>query len=119
VTVASHGFPLGEETVYHPELDRSVISDIKYRVDETDIALLKLQDRVMFENKSFQSLTQPADIEFTQVARLHEDLHINDPLQIDNPFTGYMESLYFGTELRRCVPDDSPDHKKVHWTIRL
>jgi hypothetical protein len=117
VTVASHGFPLGEETVYHPDPDGSIIGDIKYRLDETDIALLKLRDGVVFENKSFQSLTQPTDMEFTQVARPHEDLHIGDPLQMDNPFTGCIESSYFGTELRR-VPDDSPD-PKFHWTLQL
>lgn len=47
VTVASHRFPLGEETVYHPVPAGSVIGDIKYRLDETDIALLKLRDGVV------------------------------------------------------------------------
>lgn len=36
ITVAQHGFPLGEGTVYHPHLPL-VIREVKYRLSDADI----------------------------------------------------------------------------------
>jgi hypothetical protein len=116
VAVASRGFPLGEETVYHPDPNGTVIGEVKRRLDETDIALLQLRDGIVFENKSFQSSTQPTEVEFTQVITPKDGLRIGDVLRMDNPFTGCIESVYYGTERRR-VPDDSSD-PKFCWTVQ-
>jgi hypothetical protein len=42
ITVASHGFPLDEETVYHPTPSGRVIGKVERCLGETDIALVKL-----------------------------------------------------------------------------
>lgn len=41
LTVVSHGFPLGEETVYHPNSNGVAIADVERRLSYTDIALYR------------------------------------------------------------------------------
>jgi hypothetical protein len=42
MTVASHGFPLGEETVFHPDPNGTIIGVVEKRLSETDIALVTI-----------------------------------------------------------------------------
>lgn len=110
VTVANHGFPLGEETVFHPSPRGTVIGTVERRLGETDLALVRLRDGVIFENKCFQSTSHPTVIEFTQVVESVNELKLGDVLHMDNPFTGHIESVYYGTARRR-IPryENSPE----------
>jgi len=118
MTGASHGFPIGEDTVYHPDPSGTGIGEVKYRLDTTDIALVKLGDGITFENKSFQSSGQPSGVEFTQVVEDIHELEIGTVLSMDTPFTGHVEAAYYGTKWAR-ISNDSPDLKcqwvTQHW----
>lgn len=48
LTVASHGFPLGNETVYHPGANDLVVGTIEKIFEDTDISLAKLRMRIRY-----------------------------------------------------------------------
>ncbi|KAL1979096.1 hypothetical protein VTN96DRAFT_7019 [Rasamsonia emersonii] len=54
VTVASHGFPIGQETVYHPVADRA-IGEVSYRLGDTDVAMASIKPGLTYVNETFES----------------------------------------------------------------
>lgn len=66
VTVAAHGFPLGDEAVYHPSISGGRrIGTIQKRLQNTDIALMKLEPGLHYRNQTFETPLQgipPCDI---------------------------------------------------------
>lgn len=56
VTVASHGFPLGQETVYHPDESGKAVGNVEVRLANSDIALMRLTSRRRYENVTFTTI---------------------------------------------------------------
>jgi hypothetical protein len=116
MTVAGHGFPLGEETVCHPNRNGTIVGEVERRLSGTDIALVRLRNEIVFENKPFQSTQQPAKVEITQIIASPFELEIGEILYMDNPFTGPTESIHFATERRR-VPSDE-NGPQLYWVTQ-
>lgn len=104
ITVAQHGFPVGEETVYHPRLPL-IIGEVKYRLGDTDIALVELSSGVSYTNELFENSEFQARRMTT--VRPCDSLQSAEALYMDTPFTGLAEGCYLYTEMKR-VPIDEP-----------
>lgn len=104
VTVASHGFALGEETVYHPNPNGVAIADVERRLSYTDIALARLKSSFTYRNETFENSTTSTS---TALSRIRSPFELQYPefLYMDNPFTGFAEGQWVATERRR-VPSD-------------
>jgi hypothetical protein len=104
ITVAGHGFPLGEERVYHPSSNGIAIADIEYRLGYGDIALARLRPGFSYQNGSFENTTTSKSTALNQIRNPFE-LNYPEILYMDNPFIGYAEGLWTATERLR-VPSD-------------
>ena len=104
--MAGHGFPLGEERVYHPSSNGIAIADIEYRLGYSSIALARLRPGFSYQNESFENTTTSKSSALNQIRRPFE-LKYPQFLYMDNPFTGYAEGLWIATERLRVpsVPD--------------
>jgi len=104
IQVASHGFPRGEEQVYHPSSNGIVIADVERRLGDSGIALARLRPGFSYQNESFENTITSKS---TALKKIRDPcgLRYGDFLYMDNPFTGYSEGQFLGTEYRR-VPSD-------------
>ncbi|KAI9767362.1 MAG: hypothetical protein M1840_005772 [Geoglossum simile] len=86
MTVASHGFPAGEEAVYHPNSNGVIIGDLEKRLDMTDIALVKLRHQFSYRNETFDSQAGTS----VTLSSIRDPYQLNylELLYMDNPFTG-------------------------------
>lgn len=105
VTVADHGFPLGEETVYHPGPSGQVVGDVVHRIGGTDIALVRLGDGLRYTNETFANPRWPSAKAIREI-RNFERMRVYDSVYMDNPFTGYCEGQYLGTRFTRMPADE-------------
>lgn len=115
ITVAGHGFPLGEERVYHPSSNGIAIADIEYRLGYSDIALARLRPSFSYQNGGFGNTTTSKSSALNQIRNPFE-LRYPEFLYMDNPFTGYAEGLWTATERLR-VPSDE-DVPALTWVRR-
>lgn len=104
ITVAGHGFPLGEERVYHPSSNGIAIADVECRLGYSDIALARLRPGFSYQNESFENTTTSKSSALNQI-RSPFELRYPEFLYMDNPFTGYAEGQWTATERLR-VPSD-------------
>ena len=104
ITVAGHGFPLGEERVHHPSSDGTAIADIEYHLNLSNIALAQLRLDFSYQNESFENTTTSKSPALNQI-RSPSELKYPESLYMDNPFTECAEGLWIATERRR-VPSD-------------
>lgn len=107
VTVAGHGFPLGEERVYHPtSAHLPSIGQVVSRLGGTDIALMKLDDGFSFVNETFD-VKEVAKVPISRI--MNEKTRFGDIVSMNNPFTGYIvgSMLY---EARQRIPTDEEKH---------
>ncbi|KAF8535893.1 hypothetical protein BDD12DRAFT_808204 [Trichophaea hybrida] len=105
VTVCSHRFPLGEETVFHPTGAHSVIGKVTAILGETDISLMKLKKGIKYSADTFGTPTT-GDILLTRLKH-PEHLLIGERVYMDSPFSGHCDGLVSVVE-RKCVPSDEP-----------
>jgi hypothetical protein len=114
MTVASHGFPLQDTDVHHPDPDGPLIGEVVRRIGHTNIALVKLHDNIRFENRTFQNLLQPDGVILSG---------ISDPFAIksfstitmDNPFTGLIDGQFLTKSMVKLYSTDSDEHL---WTVQ-
>lgn len=103
LTVASHGFPLGNERVHHPNANSPAIADVEKIFEDTDISLARLHDGVYYSSQTFSSELSPAvDI---KCLRKPTDLKIGDVLTMNNAFSGYCEGV-FTSVVWRSIPEN-------------
>lgn len=110
ITVASHGFPTGRENVYHPNGNGELLGTVHDRLTDTDIALVRLRSGKTFHNEKFSvSTTDDGILGGTRVGGIKSifDLRRYETVCMNNPFVGYREGIYIGTEMKR-VPADEP-----------
>lgn len=105
VTVADHGFPLGEETVYHPEPSGQIVGQVVRRLGGTDIALVRLETGIQYTNETFASPGSPSGKTVCKI-RNFEEMRIYDFVYMDNPFTGLSKGQYLGTRYKRMPADE-------------
>ena len=105
LTVANHGFPLGEETVYHPNPNGTTIADVEKRLDAMDIALAKLKPGFTYRNETFENSTTSTS---TTLRGIRSPFELNYPefLFMDNPFTRFAEGQWVATERRRLPSNE-------------
>lgn len=115
VTVTTHGFPLGEEKVWHPTAAGAVIGEVRVILEDTDISLVELLDEFFFEAETFGTATNPA---VSLVGfKSSDDVRIGEKVVMDSPFSGRREGLVGRVEFRRAGPE-SPDHA-LHWVTTV
>ncbi|KAI9775992.1 MAG: hypothetical protein M1839_000691, partial [Geoglossum umbratile] len=104
ITVASHGFPAGEEVFYHPNSNGVIIGDLEKRLDMTDIALVKLRPQFSYRNETFDSQASTS----VTLSSIRDPYQLQYPefLFMDNPFTGFAEGTWVATEQRRIPSDE-------------
>ncbi|KAI9795165.1 MAG: hypothetical protein M1816_000187 [Peltula sp. TS41687] len=110
ITVATHGFPDGRATVYHPSNDGEVLGAIHDRLAYTSISLLQLLPGKSFENQTFDALTSDGmDLPGIQVKGFMNPFHLGrySIVSMNNPFVGYVEGVHITAEKRK-VPSDEP-----------
>jgi len=62
---------------------------------------------------SFQNIFNLTGVKFTQIIESPRVMCVGSLLYVDNPFTGYIEGVYYGHELQR-VPADG-NISKTGW----
>lgn len=109
VSVASHGFPAGEENIYHPQHTDFVIGTVENRIAETDIALARLSPGVNYENSTFANVSEPTGI---QLKGFKDPFTIPQfsTLSMDTPFTGMRNPLFLTVSVQRIPNDSSKEH---------
>lgn len=106
ITVASHGYPLGEEKVFHPGPNGQLIGNVQHRLGESDIALARLESGIHYSNETFANVHTPSGTIIRGI-RDWENLQVYSTIHMDNPFTGYATGQYIGTRYKR-IPSDEP-----------
>lgn len=109
MTVASHGFPLEDTDVHHPDPDSPLIGEVVRRIGSTDIALVKLHDNIRFENRTFQNLLEPDGVILSGIS----DPFTIKPFSVmtmDNPFTGLIDGQFLTKYMTKLYSADSDEH---------
>lgn len=113
LTVASHGFPLGNETVYHPNANGQVIGTVEDIFEDTDISLAKLRMGIRYAAQTFGSDLKPS-IDMKSM-RKSAGLLIGDNLTMENSFSGLCEGIFMAS-IWKCIPADGNRHK-LPWVV--
>lgn len=117
MTVASHGFPgeCGTDVTHPLPAGGRSIGELIMEVSHTDIALVKLRDGEIFSNVIFhnENIQEPV-----QLKRLVEskDCRRGDPVVLDSPDTGCIDSIFQLTSYQR-VPTDDPGVPEQQWVF--
>lgn len=102
MTVASDGFPLGNETVHHPNANYPMIGTVEKIIGETDISLVKLYKGYNYTPQTFASELKEA-INITSLRR-PTGLRTGDILSMENAFSGYCEGTFVDT-IWKSIPE--------------
>ncbi|KAL8734989.1 MAG: hypothetical protein Q9166_001114 [cf. Caloplaca sp. 2 TL-2023] len=96
ITVATHGFQQ-DHLVYHPNpTTGTVIGEIIEDLEGTDISIARLAPGLRYVNETFGSGNKPDGIQITGInGGIPPNLHINDDLRMNNPFSGSCEGNVF------------------------
>lgn len=113
LTVASHGFPLGNQTVYHPAANGPIIGTVEKLFEDTDIALAKLRMGIHYVAQTFGSDLKPS-IEMKSL-RKSAGLLIGDTLTMENSFSGLCEGIFMAS-IWKSIPADENPHK-LPWVV--
>ena len=113
LTVASHGFPLGNETVYHPGANGPVVGTVEKIFGDTDISLAKLQKEICYSAQTFGSDLKPS-IELKSL-RGSAGLLIGDYLTMENSFSGLCEGIFMASIWKRIPADENPH--QLPWVV--
>jgi hypothetical protein len=105
ITVASHGFPLGEEQVWHPTGQHRIIGEVKAILGNTDISLMELNAGLTYSTETFGSSTSNG---ITLTGFLGpDDIRQGQLAYLDNPFSGRCDGMVSLVERQR-IPIDEP-----------
>lgn len=116
VTVASQGFPLAQEDVFHPDASGHHVGHVEFRLVNSDIALMRLLPGQRFENSTFSAIASDgSEIPGGPITAIRDPgtLRLGDWVRINNPFCGLRDAVHMGVERRR-LPSDEPV-EKVLW----
>jgi hypothetical protein len=111
ITVASHGFPLGLETVYHPNGSGSRIGEVQKILWDTDISLVSLDEGLTYSCETFNSDIQAGPV--IRGLKRPTDLKIGDSLFMDSAFSGRCEG-FVSRVLWDAIPSDK-DVSELPW----
>ncbi|KAL2825017.1 hypothetical protein BDW59DRAFT_172526 [Aspergillus cavernicola] len=116
MTVAAHGFPGHpfDGNVYHPNSDGKVIGEIIMELTHTDVALVKLNNGIHFENKPFENILLPAAPFPLKESGRANTTRIGDSVYMDSPFSGFVERT-MGAQSMLRVPSDDPNEPIQNW----
>lgn len=109
MTVASHGFPDGDSHVHHPQADGLILGKVIHRIEDTDIALAKVEENIVFENRTFQNQVEPGGV-FLRGIKDPFQLKYFDMISMDNPYTGLIDGQFLTVGLKRA-PSGVPTKK--------
>jgi hypothetical protein len=112
MTVSSHGFPVDDTKVYHPDTKGLEIGNVIHRISDTDIALVKLHDDTTFENQTFQSDDEPEGVLIKNIKDPF-DMRTFDALTMDNAFTGLVDGQFLSVSMQRLPTDQQAQHSWV------
>lgn len=114
MTVASHSFPVSEVNVYQPKQNDN-IGQVDYRIQEADIALVRLRPELEFENRTFSNEADPNGVALKGIRDPFE-LKRFDVLSMDTSFTGLVDAQFLGVSLYR-LPSDAQE--ECCWVTQL
>lgn len=110
LTMASHGFPLGCESVYHPNADGARLCRIHDRLTDSDIALWRISSPQSFHNETFAArLLDGTNNPPQKVGGILDpiDMRAYDEVTMNNPFLGFCIGVHIRVQLTK-VPSDDP-----------
>lgn len=122
LTMASHGFPLGRESVYHPNANGAGLGRVHDRLTDSNIALLRISSSQGFRNETFAArLLDGTNIPPQKICGILDpiDIRTYDEVTMNNPFSGYCIGVHIGVQQTK-VPSDDPaaEHRWIthEWT---
>lgn len=109
LTVATHGFPNGREIVYHPTMVGGPIGDVVRRIPDAGISICKLRPGLPFENETFAGDVLGDTVEGIVIKgiRRTDEMKFYDMVSMNNPFSGYHDGVFVGTQLKRVPIDEA------------
>lgn len=114
LTVASNGFPLGNETVYHPGAANGlVVGTIEKIIEDTDISLAKLRMGIRYSAQTFGSDLK-ASIEMKSM-RKSAGLLTGENLTMENSFSGLCEGIFMAS-IWKCIPAADENLHQLPWS---
>lgn len=113
LTVATNGFPIGREIVYHPSADYMSVGVVQKVFCATDISLVKLHSNIKYSSQTFGSDLHPPQ----QIKSLKKPngLRVGDILSMENPFSGYCEGSVVDA-VWMSIPEDEGE-EALPWVI--
>lgn len=114
MTVSAHGFPIRDTAVYHPSLNGSIIGEVCRRIGDTDIALAKLEENIMFENITFQSDVEPTGVRFRGIKDVFK-MRSFDSLSMENPFVGLIDGQFMTISKTRIFNGQNTSWIEQSW----
>lgn len=108
-TVASHGFPLGSNVVYHPSGNGITIGTIVKRIKDSDVAVARLVPSAQYRNETFAAELEEEFIPATQINGIRKAMDVANytPVSMNNPFSGHRDGLHIGSGLLRVPSDEA------------
>lgn len=85
-------FPYADN-VFHTTAADKQVGQVMMEIAHTDIALVKLDDRYIFENETFESSVDGACPARLRAFKPPRDMQIGDPIYMNNLFSGYSEGI--------------------------
>lgn len=114
MTAPSHAFTVPEEEVFHPDNNGRRVGVCDRYLDDSDIALIKLDPSVTFAETTFEDEAQRGTaMPITGYADL-DRVTIGDQLVMSNPFSGFCTAMHLGIRFQLRIPTDEPV-PKLDW----
>lgn len=115
LTVASNGFPLGNETVYHPGAAKGLVVGIIEKIlKDTDMSLAKLRMGIRYSAQTFGSDLKPS-VEMKSM-RKSAGLLIGENLTMENSVSGLCEGI-FTASIWKCIPAADENLHQLPWVV--
>ena len=102
ITLASHGFPVGQDRIYHPTPQGTLLGTVHTQLGDSDVALLKLPANISSEKETLGTVA--ADrimLDGVLIAAIRDPYRMRscDLISMSNPFSGYRDGLHVGVEM--------------------
>ena len=110
ITLASHGFPFGQDRIHHPNPQGTLLGTVHARLGHSDIALMKFPANIPFENETFGAITADGTrLDGVPIAGVRDPYTMRncDPISMNNPFSGYRDGLHVGVEMKKVPSDEA------------
>ncbi|KAF3491450.1 uncharacterized protein GIQ15_00967 [Arthroderma uncinatum] len=113
LTVASHGFPMGDK-IFHPNSEGRQIGQLIMELKSTDVALVKLNGDFPFINEPFQNTVVPGPPVKLRRFASRGETRPGSNVYMNNPYTSYIEGVS-GIQAVLRVPGDDPHEPEQEW----